>query len=446
MDFESKSPQSRQRKSCEQYAELCALFTTGSLTDHEQAELNTHLLHCKSCAKLLLEYRAVAKAGAALLAPTDQVVAASAQKPWSIENAKKQLLNRIEAEKAMNRPKFVPEPSPISSKWMRMFLPRKQALLGAAAVVLLAVLTGFAYRLGQLRGSRLAHESSASTGPLEPPPRPPRVTIADHSQSLLEERVAAQSREVQRLEVELKRQMAAISESRSAQEKLQHDTQEQSSIITALGSDKAALAGERDALNHKLQETQNALASAQQRLDVLQQEQNRQLLRAASLQKRVDELSASQREEQETLQHQEKFVASDQGVRELMGARDLYIADVFDVDRNGKTQKPFGRVFYTGGKSLIFYAFDLDRQPGAREASTFQAWGRRGPGDKHPFNMGILSLDNAANRRWALHFDDPKVLAELDAVFVTVEPRSGGQKPTGRQLLFASLRIPPNHP
>jgi hypothetical protein len=456
-DFESKSPHSRKRKGCEAYAELCALFTTGSLTAREQAELNEHLLDCKSCAKLLLEYRAVAKAGIALLAPIDQPGAAGAQRLWSLENAKKQLLNRVEAEKAMNRPEFVPEPLPITRKWMRMLVPRSQILLGAAAVVLLVVLTGFAYRLGQLRGVRMAHETAQSTSPAEPQ-RAARAANADPAQSLLQERLAAQSREVQRLELELKRQMTAISEFQAsfdasfhasfhaAQEKLQHDTQEQSATIMALGSDKAALTRERDALNHQLQETQNALASAQQRLDVLQQEQSRQLLRAASLQKRVDELSADLREGQETLQHQEKFVASDRGVRELMGARDLYIADVFDVDRDGKMRKPFGRVFYTGGKSLIFYAFDLDRQPGTREAGTFQAWGRRGPGDKHPFNMGVLSLDNAANRRWALHFDDPEVLAKLDAVFVTVEPGSGGQKPTGKQLLFASLRIPPNHP
>jgi len=38
MDFESTSPQSRTRKSCEHYSELCALFTT-QLTEQEQGEL-----------------------------------------------------------------------------------------------------------------------------------------------------------------------------------------------------------------------------------------------------------------------------------------------------------------------------------------------------------------------------------------------------------------------
>jgi hypothetical protein len=65
-----------------------------------------------------------------------------------------------------------------------------------------------------------------------------------------------------------------------------------------------------------------------------------------------------------------------------MGARDLYIAEVHDVSRTG-TDKTYGRVFYAKGKSLIFYVYDLDAQPGLRNAGSFQAWGRRGP-DSHP--------------------------------------------------------------
>lgn len=444
MDFESKSPRSRKGYDHERYEELCALFTSGGLTDAEQTELNSHLLDCKQCAKIMLEYRAVAKAGAALLAPLDEVTAADAEKPWSVENAKKQLFNRIEAAKATKRREFIPETTPTVRRWMTLFVPRRPAWLGAALLVLMAALSAFSYHLGQLRGPRTDHQTLQPTTAISQPPQIALPMAATHDQLLLGERLAAESREVQKLELELKRQMAAVSESRLAQEKLQHEIEEKNSLAATLTADKATLAGERDAVGRKLQEAQSALVSAQQRLDNLQEEQNRQLLRAVNLQRRVDELTADLKDRLET--HEEKLSASDQDVRELMGARDLYIADVFDVDRDGKTRKPFGRVFYTGGRSLVFYAFDLDRQPGAREAVTFQAWGRRGPGDKHPFNMGTLSLDNPVNRRWALHFDDPKILAELDAVFVTLEPRSGAQKPTGKQLLFASLRIPANHP
>ena len=64
------------------------------------------------------------------------------------------------------------------------------------------------------------------------------------------------------------------------------------------------------------------------------------------------------------------------------GSGNLYIADIMDVDGTGNSRKPFGRVFYTKTKSLIFYAYDLDRQPGVKRASTFQVWGRTGSGDQ----------------------------------------------------------------
>jgi len=38
------------------------------------------------------------------------------------------------------------------------------------------------------------------------------------------------------------------------------------------------------------------------------------------------------------------LLAHDRDIRELMGARDLYIAEVYDVERNGQTRKAFGRV------------------------------------------------------------------------------------------------------
>jgi len=39
-----------------------------------------------------------------------------------------------------------------------------------------------------------------------------------------------------------------------------------------------------------------------------------------------------------------------------------------------------------------------------------------------------------------------QLLAQIDAVFVTVEPNGASHKPSGKSLLFAYLRIDPNHP
>jgi hypothetical protein len=172
-------------------------------------------------------------------------------------------------------------------------------------------------------------------------------------------------------------------------------------------------------------------------------------LRATSLESKVEELAASAREQARRLKDDEQYLSSDRDIRELMGARKLYIADVFDVDSGSRTRKPFGRVFYTQSKSLVFYAFDLDHGPGVKNASAFQVWGQKDAeaGVKNrATNLGILYMDSESNRRWTLRLEDPKQLAEIDAVFVTVEPHGGSQKPTGKPFLYALLRKEANHP
>jgi hypothetical protein len=44
--------------------------------------------------------------------------------------------------------------------------------------------------------------------------------------------------------------------------------------------------------------------------------------------------------------------------------------------------------FYTKCKSLIFCAYDLAQQVGAKIV-TFQAWGRRGPVNEQAVNLGV---------------------------------------------------------
>jgi hypothetical protein len=207
------------------------------------------------------------------------------------------------------------------------------------------------------------------------------------------------------------------------------------------------LEAQRDDLSRRLQDSQASLASIREQLDSLQRQRDTDLSREASLESRIAELSAQVQNGGET-ERDRQLLAADTDIRELMGARDLYIADVYDVDDDGQTQKPFGRVFYTRQKSLIFYAFDLDQSPGLHNASasSFQVWGRRQATRDRPLNMGVFYQDNSSNKRWVLKFENPQALAQIDAVYVTVEPKGGSDKPRGKQLLFAYLRRQPNHP
>ena len=132
--------------------------------------------------------------------------------------------------------------------------------------------------------------------------------------------------------------------------------------------------------------------------------------------------------------------------KELFGARDLHIVDVYDVDSNGKTRRTYGRVYYVEKKLLIFYAFDLQDKKHNRAAAGFQAWGYREANEAKPESLGLFTLDDASLNRWVLQVNNPRVLERVDAVYVTLEPPSGSPSPRGRRLLYANLVVPPNHP
>ena len=56
-------------------------------------------------------------------------------------------------------------------------------------------------------------------------------------------------------------------------------------------------------------------------------------------------------QKQEEVAKQQDLLEHDRDIRELMGARDLYVAEVHDVSGTGQTNKTYGRVFFTKGFS-----------------------------------------------------------------------------------------------
>jgi hypothetical protein len=53
-------------------------------------------------------------------------------------------------------------------------------------------------------------------------------------------------------------------------------------------------------------------------------------------------------------------------------------------------------------------------------------------------------MDSESNRRWVLKTDNPDALSQINAVFVTVEPKGGSAKPTSKPFLEAYLHsLPP---
>jgi len=131
--------------------------------------------------------------------------------------------------------------------------------------------------------------------------------------------------------------------------------------------------------------------------------------------------------------------------RNLFGARDLHIVDVYDVKGDGKTKRTYGRVYYVEKRLLVFYAFDLQNRENHKRA-VFQAWGYREANVGKPLNLGLFAIDDSALSRWVLKVNRVDVLSHIDAVFVTVEPPGGSAAPRGKKVLYANLVGPPNHP
>jgi hypothetical protein len=104
-------------------------------------------------------------------------------------------------------------------------------------------------------------------------------------------------------------------------------------------------------------------------------------------------------------------------------------------------------VFFTEGKSLIIYAYDLNDHRAQDAGYHYRVWGKKeGPGQAAK-SLGIFYSDDKTQERWVFKYDDPKVLSEIDSVFVTLEPP--GKNPTepkGDKFLYAYLRNQPNHP
>jgi hypothetical protein len=252
-----------------------------------------------------------------------------------------------------------------------------------------------------------------------------------------------------RLDQQLTLREEELAHLRSEVEAAQQQVSQMTAANGVQSSDLKRLMAERDSLTGELAEKQKAWDLLQADDSALRDEHTRSLVETAALNAEVTTLEAANRSDEAHLNDDQQYLSADRDIRELMGARKLYIADVFDVDSSSRTQKPYGRVFYTQNKSLVFYAFDLDHQPGVRSASVFQVWGER-DGEKtaksSAMSLGILYMDSETNRRWVLRSDDPKQLAEIDAVFVTLEPGGGSSKPTGKPLLYALLRKEVNHP
>jgi hypothetical protein len=417
----------------------CALAAAGSLAPVELSELRTHLESCEECQEIYCQYRILATQGMSTLA--DACGEVCEESDWDGRSVLERVLARVSNDQQMALHRNGHSAVPIRPGPFYRVAANRLAAMVLAAGLILAVASG-AYRLG-LRQQTLADVK------IDPALAEGQVQKLLQEKNAAGELRAAQTKKLAELQSESSVKQREIDKLQLALRTVEIRSTELGAANGQATAQLQSLLQQRSELNAQLQSVSQAYENDKIELASLRSERDKTLQQASALESKIANLSATNRDQERRLKDAEQYLTSDRDIRELMGARKLYIADVFDVDGSSRTKKPFGRVFYTQGKSLIFYAFDLDREPGVVNASTFQVWGQREApqGEQQlPMNLGILYMDNESNRRWVLRFDDPKQLAEIDAVFVTIEPRGGSHKPTSKPFLYALLRKELNHP
>ena len=408
----------------EYFEELCALAALGELSAVEMAVLRSHLESCVSCSLEQEHYVRILRSQLPLTDVHRALLPVESR--FEYKGYRERFLARARMQGFTFTPhveqRFTSRWPLLECRWWR-FLALAAALLVLGGAVLLVQLRNVPQTsaTGQ-RDSRALRQPTPHV--LSTPSfvgSTDRVATPSVFQPLLSDQSLARERQLER----------QLTQARAGISRLQSSVQLSTARVEELST-------ELQESRSRLEETTAEL----RRLDAQHASDNAIIsAEESSIAELKDHISS----QSDALEREERLLALDRDIRNVMTARSLHIIDVYDVDSRGNLRKPFGRAFYTDHKSLIFYAYDMPKTQ-LRNAHSFQAWGYKEPSRQDAQSLGIFYVDDKAQNRWVLRVDDPAVLAQIDAVFVTIEPAGGSGKPTGKRLMYAYLNGAPNHP
>jgi len=427
----------------EEFLELCALAASGSLSETEEKKLREHLANCSECRQAMTEFESVVDHVIPELAPEHSEEPPS-DSSFSLDQAEASFRTRLSDEKKRERIGLDGDSwlSPLvvrRSRSFRRHFDRYDLWLPMAASLLLCVTLGiFSYKTGISRGIASARHEEQYKAAVQAA-RGDALGVSPANTEVRDKELVDRDASLRDLQWE-------ISQKTSELEKLKTLAASQQLALETSAKDTKGIMRERDRLLEQVTAGEATLRDTQERLKKLERERAEYVIHTASFETKIADLSASLEERERLTTEQQDLLAKDRDIRDLIGARDLYITEIYDVARNGDKRKAAGRVFFTKGKSLIFYAYDLSENAGVKDASTFEAWGQRGSDWHQASKLGIFYEDNTGKKRWVVKSNDKKTLDQLDAVFITVEPNGESERPTGKPLLFTYLKVAPNHP
>lgn len=407
----------------EYYEELCALLPIGQLSAEEYQELTEHLRLCAGCRHATDDFSVILDKLPVSDAEVDEGTLSELQaKSYHERFLKRAVAEGVPFTGAITRAEIHPR----KFHWPRI------SLISALAAACFTIL------LLSIQVHRLSHQADDSGARLVP------ATTADQAvtPALLRGRgepdLSTLQSKIAVIEVQAADQQGRIAE-------LEKQLRDSEMTADSTKQNTLRIAAQLSRADTQASDTNRQLAATRAQLDQLRAEKNDEDVALVSQQFKINDLQSELKEQETAAERERQLNAAAKDVRELMGARNLHILDVSDVDSNGRSNKSFGRVFLVEGKSLIFYAFDLGDR-GNPEKVSFQAWGQLEGHQTRPKSLGVFYVDDHTEKRWVLKVNDPQKLAAINSVFVTVEPLGGTNRPTGKRLLYAFLGTLPNHP
>jgi uncharacterized coiled-coil protein SlyX len=435
------------------FEEMCALAITGQLGGAQMCELDEHIAHCERCRKylesvaqvsvqvmpLLAEKHAPDRKLAPPVGMRERFLSRLATEPTGGVTGKPLRSPSLMDRAVQERPNFkfiVEEKQPRQPTPKTILSPALWRPLAISAACLIVV-TG-AFYAGRRTTVQpppqvtVVHRTAppAATVPTTPA-EPDRVGQLESQKSELETKLTVMKRELATAQNEresLSKQLASAKEKLAAiTTQAANRPMQDSPVVTQQTSEQVStLQAQVGRLNQRLAETEVNLGIQKQT---------------------SDELSAKLDATAFDLQRERDLKSATSQMGDLVASRNLHIVDVYDADPNGKRARSFGRVFYVEGQSLVFYAYDLDDPGRLRANVVFHVWGGKAGVKEVTHSLGILHRDDTSQNRWAMTFDDPKVLTEINSVFVTAESASKHyDQPHGKKVLYAYFGSPANHP
>lgn len=430
---------------CERFEELCALAALGQISAGEYVELRSQLIVCEDCRKSHQDYLEILHEHLPLVAAGEP--ADSSSKVALHESSYRQrFLQRTERQDGFSaapaRAGNATRSGVGAGPWYRPNRVARYALPVAAGLLVAALgLNGFQWHRG---GERLSSAAARVSQLREEISRLNRQ-ISDESLAGLSSAPATPA-VPDRSGAEMDRLVEELSQAQSQRRTALARFQSQSRKLVETRADADALnraleeaRNSETQLSEKLARVERALQARNSELEALRKQGGTRELTLALQEKQIGELARKVNEQAETIRRDHELLAADRDIRDLLTDRNLRVSYVEDHDPEGERIVD-AHVFYAQGRRLLVYAHETPRGEKSLDNFSLQAWGKRSSAlTGSPKSLGIFYADARNDKGWILKFDDPEVLSQIDAVFVTLEPKEGSLKPGSEPLLYSHL-------